>query len=60
MIEQKNVPFAGKPIKMAYMWRDIERRAHLRLRAQAPCAADVGVDRSDERTAQRYCWAFGF
>src|SRR6516225_11151210 len=27
MIEQKNVPFAGKPVKMAYMWRDIERRA---------------------------------
>ena len=27
MIEQKNVPFAGKPVKTAYMWRDIERRA---------------------------------
>jgi 2-hydroxychromene-2-carboxylate isomerase len=27
MIEQNNVPFRGKPVKMAYMWRDIERRA---------------------------------
>jgi len=27
MREQNNVPFAGKPVKMAYMWRDIERRA---------------------------------
>jgi 2-hydroxychromene-2-carboxylate isomerase len=28
MIEQNNRPFAGKPVKMAYMWRDLERRAH--------------------------------
>ena len=27
MIEQKNIPFMGKPIKAAYMWRDIERRS---------------------------------
>ena len=27
MIEQNNVPFRGKPIKMKYMWRDIGRRA---------------------------------
>jgi 2-hydroxychromene-2-carboxylate isomerase len=27
MIEQKNIPFVGKPVKLAYMWRDIERRA---------------------------------
>ena len=27
MIEQNNVPFAEKPVKSAYMWRDIERRA---------------------------------
>jgi 2-hydroxychromene-2-carboxylate isomerase len=27
MIEQNNIPFANKPSKMAYMWRDIERRA---------------------------------
>jgi len=25
--EMKNVPFADKPVKAAYMWRDIERRA---------------------------------
>ena len=27
MQEQNNIPFATKPIKMGYMWRDIERRA---------------------------------
>lgn len=27
MREQSNVPFATQPIKMKYMWRDIERRA---------------------------------
>lgn len=27
MREQNNSPFAGKPVKMRYMWRDIERRA---------------------------------
>ena len=27
MIEQKNIPFSNKPVKTAYMWRDIERRA---------------------------------
>lgn len=27
MREQNNTPFVGKPVKMAYMWRDIERRA---------------------------------
>ena len=27
MLEMNNVPFATKPIKAAYMWRDIERRA---------------------------------
>ena len=27
MVEQKNIPFAEKPVKAAYMWRDIERRA---------------------------------
>jgi 2-hydroxychromene-2-carboxylate isomerase len=29
MREQNNSPFAGKPVKMGYMWRDIERRAAL-------------------------------
>ena len=27
MVEQNNRPFVGKPIKMQYMWRDLERRA---------------------------------
>src|SRR5258707_12969336 len=25
--EMKHVPFADKPTKLAYMWRDVERRA---------------------------------
>lgn len=29
MIEMENIPFRTKPIKAAYMWRDIERRAGL-------------------------------
>lgn len=27
MIEQNNIPFKDKPVKTAYMWRDIKRRA---------------------------------
>lgn len=27
MIEQNNIPFRDKPVKSAYMWRDIERRS---------------------------------
>jgi 2-hydroxychromene-2-carboxylate isomerase len=27
--DMKHVPFADKPTKTAYMWRDIERRAHM-------------------------------
>jgi 2-hydroxychromene-2-carboxylate isomerase len=27
MREQGNIPFATKPVKMKYMWRDVERRA---------------------------------
>ena len=26
--EQNNRPFIGKPVKLKYMWRDLERRAH--------------------------------
>jgi hypothetical protein len=29
----ENIPFVGKPVKLAYMWRDIERRARTRPRA---------------------------
>jgi 2-hydroxychromene-2-carboxylate isomerase len=27
MMEQNNRPFIGKPVKLQYMWRDLERRA---------------------------------
>jgi 2-hydroxychromene-2-carboxylate isomerase len=39
MVEQNNIPFRGKPVKMNYMWRDIERRAqkyNLSARLPAP------------------------
>lgn len=29
MIEQDNIPFRDKPLKAAYMWRDIARRAEM-------------------------------
>lgn len=39
MLAQNNIPFRDKPVKAAYMWRDIERRAQrygLQLRLPAP------------------------
>ncbi|MEX5727413.1 2-hydroxychromene-2-carboxylate isomerase [Rhodovulum iodosum] len=37
MMAQQNVPFAGKPAKLAYMWRDVARRAARHgLSAQVP------------------------
>ena len=39
MLAQNNIPFRDKPVKAAYMWRDIERRAALHgldLRLPAP------------------------
>lgn len=37
MIEMDNIPFAKKPVKAAYMWRDIERRAEMYgLKAKFP------------------------
>lgn len=37
MREQNNTPFATKPVKMGYMWRDIERRAGMYgLEAKVP------------------------
>jgi len=37
MREQNNIPFAGKPVKTAYMWRDVERRAAMYgLKARVP------------------------
>ena len=56
MIEQNNIPFRDKPVKAAYMWRDIARRAPMyglsfRLPAPYPlpgldlanCVAIVGA-----------------
>lgn len=43
MIDMENIPFANKPAKAAYMWRDIERRAArygLEFRKQPPYPAD--------------------
>lgn len=37
MVEQNNIPFKDKPVKTAYMWRDIERRAqHYGLSPKLP------------------------
>ena len=39
MVSQNNIPFKDKPVKTAYMWRDIERRAAgyaLPVRVPAP------------------------
>lgn len=39
MVEQNNIPFKDKPVKTAYMWRDIARRAgryNLHARVPAP------------------------
>src|SRR5690348_17709932 len=44
--EMKHVPFADKPAKAAYMWRDIERRAQLYeipLRVPAPYPAKQSI-----------------
>lgn len=27
LLDMNNVPFSGKPVKMSYMWRDVQRRA---------------------------------
>ena len=43
MIEQKNIPFRDKPVKTAYMWRDMERRAAgygLPIKVPAPYPLD--------------------
>jgi 2-hydroxychromene-2-carboxylate isomerase len=48
--EMKHVPFADKPAKSAYMWRDIERRAAMygvpaRLPAPYPARNSVAANR---------------
>ncbi|MBV8456238.1 MAG: DsbA family protein [Acetobacteraceae bacterium] len=43
MLEIGNRPFVGKPAKLAYMWRDIDRRARrygLQVRVPAPYPLD--------------------
>src|SRR5215472_5217136 len=44
--EMKNVPFADKPAKMSYMWRDISRRAEMYgipVRVPAPYPAKQSI-----------------
>ncbi len=43
MREQNNSPFSGKPVKLKYMWRDIERRAE-RLRIPFVGASQYPID----------------
>jgi 2-hydroxychromene-2-carboxylate isomerase len=46
MQEMKNVPFAEKPAKLRYMWRDIERRAakhRLPFKGEAVYPADKNL-----------------
>ena len=52
MREQNNSPFVGKPAKMAYMWRDIERRAEqLRLPFSGAPPYPIDADELANRVA---------
>ncbi|EPX80415.1 2-hydroxychromene-2-carboxylate isomerase [Salipiger mucosus] len=58
MVTQNNVPFKDKPVKAAYMWRDIERRAPRyglspRLPAPYPLAELVFANRVATLGAQQ-------
>jgi len=65
MVAQNNIPFRDKPVKAAYMWRDIERRAarlglNPRLPAPYPLehltlANQVALVGADEGWGQDYC-----
>lgn len=67
MVEQNNRPFFGKPVKSAYMWRDIERRAEmygLPVRVPAPYplpelefANRVAILAAEESWCSRYAVA---
>ena len=67
MIEQNNIPFRDKPVKAAYMWRDIARRAPMyglsfRLPAPYPLpgldlANRVAVVGAQENWGAAYTWA---
>ena len=50
MREQNNSPFSGKPVKMQYMWRDIERRA---ARFGIPFTSPPGYPIDPEQLANR-------
>jgi 2-hydroxychromene-2-carboxylate isomerase len=52
MTEQDNFPFRDKPIKAAYMWRDIERRAcdhAIPFRGPVPYPIPGGTSRQSGR-----------
>lgn len=46
MREQNNIPFANKPAKLKYMWRDLERRA-LKLGVPFDGAPQYPIDRDE-------------
>ena len=50
MLEQNNRPFVGKPVKLAYMWRDLERRA---LRHGVPFTAIPHYPNDPDELADR-------
>jgi 2-hydroxychromene-2-carboxylate isomerase len=50
MIEQNNRPFIGKPVKLSYMWRDLERRA---LRHGVPFVSIPGYPIDSDELANR-------
>lgn len=64
MIEMDNIPFARKPVKSRYMWRDIERRARrhgLPWAGQPPYPVDPHLEALRVATvanAQGFCGEF--
>lgn len=64
MMAQQNIPFAGKPEKTAYMWRDIERRAakygiHAALPAPYPIS-DLGLANQVALMGMDQGWGIAF
>ncbi|MTI03709.1 2-hydroxychromene-2-carboxylate isomerase [Roseibium sp. RKSG952] len=64
MADQQNTPFAGKPIKSAYMWRDIERRAakyHIHANLPAPYPiSDLALSNQVALLGMREGWGKDF
>jgi len=52
MLEQDNRQFIGKPVKLKYMWRDLERRAH-RYGIAFRSVPEYGGTRGDAGIANR-------